>query len=217
MSWSQSTAYGFDPVGGVLWACAAALALCVFAVYYIQGRVDNRCVRCIRIWIIVRLLERCWHAYPNLPSLPCRGNDAAVAHGMLRLAAARGDLTTLELLSSLPGFDPDARLDGFTAVLAAVVHDQRGTQAQLLNSTCNGSNTSGFAMVQPCSFASATFCCWMPEASQPEIRHASQTASAASAAGAAIPTHVRRGHMRLPPGNQYPVLHTLHLHLCTVP
>lgn len=95
---------------------------------------------------------------------PCRDNGAAVTHGMLRLAAARGDLTTLELLSSLPGFDPDAELDGFTALLAAVVHGQRGTHAQPFPSACNEAITYGLAMVDACTFASATACCWMSAA-----------------------------------------------------
>lgn len=51
------------------------------------------------------------------------------AAGALRLAAARGDLRSLELLSHCPHFDVDADVDGFTALLAAAVQGKDGVGA----------------------------------------------------------------------------------------
>lgn len=49
-----------------------------------------------------------------------------MAAGMLRLAAARGDLPAMELLSQAQYFDPNAAIGGFTALHAACVEGQAG-------------------------------------------------------------------------------------------
>lgn len=41
--------------------------------------------------------------------------------GSFRLAAARGDIATLEAVAKTPGFSVEAELGGFTALHAAVV------------------------------------------------------------------------------------------------
>jgi hypothetical protein len=55
-----------------------------------------------------------------------------VAAGMLRLAAARDDVKTLDLLAHVPDFDVNASRDGFTPLLAAAVEGNAKAAAWLL-------------------------------------------------------------------------------------
>lgn len=55
-----------------------------------------------------------------------------VAAGMLRLAAARDDVETLDLLAHVPDFDVDACHDSFTPLLAAAVEGNARAAAWLL-------------------------------------------------------------------------------------
>lgn len=54
-----------------------------------------------------------------------RGKMDTVAAGMLRVAATR-DVATLELLSRVLHFDPNAAFEGFTALHAACVEGKAG-------------------------------------------------------------------------------------------
>jgi hypothetical protein len=56
----------------------------------------------------------------------------SVAAGALRLAAARGDIQTLKLLSKCPGFHVDADMTGFSPLMAAVVQGQENAAVWLL-------------------------------------------------------------------------------------
>jgi hypothetical protein len=56
----------------------------------------------------------------------------SVAAGMLRAAAARGDIPTLELLAAVPAFYADAAVCGFTALMAAAVQGQADAATWLL-------------------------------------------------------------------------------------
>lgn len=57
------------------------------------------------------------------------GRMNSVAAGQLRLAAARGRVPELELISRLPDFQVDADLLGFTALHAAAVQGHAGDHA----------------------------------------------------------------------------------------
>jgi hypothetical protein len=56
----------------------------------------------------------------------------SVAAGALRLAAARGDIQTLKLLSKFPAYQVDAATKGFTPLMAAVVQGQEAATIWLL-------------------------------------------------------------------------------------
>ncbi len=55
-----------------------------------------------------------------------------MAAGMLRAAAARGDIRKMQLLSHMPQFDVNAEQGGFTALMAAAVEGQAAALAWLL-------------------------------------------------------------------------------------
>jgi hypothetical protein len=57
----------------------------------------------------------------------------ATAAGALRLAAARGDLPTMELLTHHPTFQVDAHVSGFTPLMAAAVQGQEQAVLWLLH------------------------------------------------------------------------------------
>lgn len=61
-----------------------------------------------------------------------RGLMAPVAAGQLRLAAARGRLADLELLTALPDFQVDADVGGWTALMAAAAQGQAAAAVWLL-------------------------------------------------------------------------------------
>lgn len=62
----------------------------------------------------------------------CRGKMDVVAAGMYRLAAARGDVGTLQLLSTADHFDVDAPISGFTALMAATIAGKEAAVVWLL-------------------------------------------------------------------------------------
>jgi hypothetical protein len=67
-----------------------------------------------------------WLYFALRKRLSARGKMDSVVAGQLRLAASRGLVADLEVLSTLPGFQVDADLKGWTALHAAAVQGQPG-------------------------------------------------------------------------------------------
>ena len=68
------------------------------------------------VWVYFALRKR----------LSARGKMDSVMAGQMRLAASRGLVEDLDLLSAVPGFQVDADLKGWTALHAAAVQGQAG-------------------------------------------------------------------------------------------
>jgi hypothetical protein len=112
-----------------------------------------------------------------------RGRMNSVAAGQLRLAATRDRVSDLELLATLPGFQVDADLCGWTALLAAAAQGNAGgwepcprcalvarPASQPVDCECSTSSSPRAPSASLAQAAAATAACILQRYGQPPTR-----------------------------------------------